>query len=152
MGINNPNIKGASAQTTFAAITAPTSTVSYTMGGLGLLIKPLRSGIIFATFCATIADTSSLNANTGIGLNITYGTGSAPVNGAALTGTQTQETFYTSPVAPAAAADVAIPCSKSYLINGLIIGTQYWFDISQVAFGAASQYKFTFGNLILFEL
>ncbi|WP_257164698.1 hypothetical protein [Bradyrhizobium sp. SRS-191] len=112
---------GASLQ---ATPTNPTGTGGTVMMGLGATCKitPSASGRVMVSF-------NFVNANTGVFTNtaqIKYGTGTAPSNNVASTGTSlgTQKAVY-EPVATA-----SLPVSMSgYVLTGLTVGTQYWFDV-----------------------
>lgn len=152
-GLHNPPPAGAFASsTTVGFTTAPNSTTVFTMAGLGVLIKPKRSGNILAVFSGIIVDASSVTVGDGISYEISFGTGVAPANNAALTGTQlTPGQSYVAAVAPAA-ADVNIPFCIQALVTGSILGTQYWFDLAQKALGHVSQYGFSLLTINLLEL
>lgn len=69
---------------------------------------------------------SNTNAGAGTGLRFYYGTGSAPSNGAATTGTQVGPTWgVTCPTAGG-----TIPFSSPIIVTGLTPSTAYWFDIA----------------------
>lgn len=152
--IFNPQPFGAFARSTTAGnTTAPNSTSAFTMAGLGVLITPQRSGNIFAHFSGIIVDATSVTAGDGISYEISFGTGAAPGNNAAATGTQfTPGQSYIANVAPGAAANVNIPFNIQALITARILGTQYWFDLAQKALGHVSQYGFSLLTVTLVEL
>lgn len=78
-----------------------------------------------ALFCATGATTN----NTGTGfsyINASYGTGGAPLNGAAQTGTQIMAA---SVRAQPVTTNAPMPWALTSLITGLTVGTTYWFDM-----------------------
>jgi hypothetical protein len=106
----------------------PTSTTSTSlvMAGIGGAWKftPLQTGML------EIGVFGSMNNGTtgdGTTLKIAYGTGTAPVNGAAATGTLLGNpitvTFVTGEITS------GVPFSFYEYITGLTVNTQYWFDI-----------------------
>lgn len=147
-----PASSGAFYQATASSVTAPNSTVNYTMAGLAGAITPKRSGNVAILMSGTIIDASSVAANDGIIYQISYGTGTAPTSNAALAGTQAgiaQE--YTAP-ATAIAADVNIPFCVAVIVSGLTVGTKYWLDLAQKAISNANQYSFGNVSITAFEL
>lgn len=122
--------------------TASGSTSAYTMQGLAGSITPTKSGNVLITVCGTII-TSSGTIDLGVKYQISYGTGTAPSNGASLTGTQVgivQE--YTIPVA-ITAADLHTPFSISVVVPGLTVGSTYWIDLAAEAVTSASAVGFS---------
>lgn len=96
------------------------------MKGLGALwaLTPRFSGRV--RIFITGYSTNSLLGN--VKLNAAYGTGTAPVDGAALTGTL----FYTNDILATSAnsgASPAVPFSIIAEAKGLTINTAYWFDM-----------------------
>ena len=111
--------------------TAPASTSAFAMQGLAGTITPTSSGTVLITICGTIMAPTGVAAANGILYQISYGTGTAPINAATLTGTQVgvvQE--FSLAAAATAAADVNTPFSISYLVTALTIGTAYWIDLA----------------------
>lgn len=110
-----------------------TSSTTVVMMGLGVKITPRSSGRILV-----IVTGMAGNGTIGSGCNsqVRYGTGTAPANGAALTGsTSGQEKAF---VASTAAGQQGF--SLSTIITGLIVGTEYWIDVGlkAVTSGTAS--------------
>jgi hypothetical protein len=104
----------------------PTGTTSATgvMAGLAGLFTPVRSGKV----CATISGRMSNNtAGNQCACQMRYGTGAAPANGAAPTGTAVGGV----PVTLSATALAPAPFSVTSIITGLALGTQIWFDLTQ---------------------
>jgi hypothetical protein len=123
------NMAAASAQSVVASPTAPASTSAYKMQGLAGAFTPLRTGRVLITISGTIVAPTGTTVDNGIMYQISYGTGGAPSNAAAVTGTQVGAVQkYTSAIAPTAAADVAVPFSHSVVVTGLTVGTAYWID------------------------
>ena len=118
--------------------TAPASTSVYAMQGLAGAITPGRTGTVLLIVSGSIASPSGTTAGLGIVYQLSYGTGGAPANAAALAGTQVgtaQE--YTNP-GTVTAADVSVPFSVQAVITGLTIGTAYWIDLAAKSVGTAS--------------
>jgi hypothetical protein len=100
---------------------------SYTMFGLGGTIKitPLKSRKIRLTL--TFFPTA---VGTGSGMNnykVAYGSGSAPANGAAATGTVVGGTYQGGGAIAVASTPPSIV--RNIIVTGLVAGTQYWFDV-----------------------
>lgn len=112
----------------------PTGTASVTtvMAGLGSTchITPVYSTRLYVHFQGVLSNT---NTNTSTAVQIRYGTGTAPVNGAAGTGTTVGSTLNIG-VNPAVSN---VPASVEGLITGLTPGTAYWLDLGQ-AVGAGT--------------
>lgn len=106
----------------------PTGTTSLTgvMMGLAGSITPARTGNVLVFIKGSLRNNT---ASRGCTVFITYGTGSAPANGDALTGTQVGGESFTDGMAansiPAFTADG--------LITGLTPATAYWIDVSLAA-------------------
>jgi hypothetical protein len=121
---------GGSGQTNVSAPTAPASTSVYAMQGLAGAITPASSGTVLIMISGTIVDPSGTAAGNGIQYQISYGTGTAPVNAAALTGTQAGTVGkFTSPTT-VVAADVNQPFTTQVVVSGLTKGTTYWLDLA----------------------
>lgn len=128
---------GATDQKQVAAPVAPASTSAYFMQGLAGSITPNRSGNILLTISGTITS-STVTAGDGIEHQLSYGTGAAPANAAALAGTQVgSPQSYKNP-AIVTAADVAVPFSVQAVITGLTLGTAYWLDLAAKSLGTVS--------------
>ena len=120
--------------------TAPASTGAYKMQGLGAsaVITPTRSGKIIVTFSGTVISPAGTAAGNGLGYQISYGTGTAPANAAALTGTQVGTIQSWVNPTTVVAADVFVPFSTTAIITGLTVGTTYWLDLAAESVGTAS--------------
>jgi hypothetical protein len=116
--------------TTLSTPMNPTGTTNTTglMMGLSntnsaLILTPIMTGRIFITICGVVANTTTAD---GAKWQIRAGTGAAPANAAALTGTAygslQQMTFLTGVL--------SAPFSCTALITGLAVGTAVWLDIS----------------------
>jgi hypothetical protein len=113
----------------------PTGTTSGSplMMGLGSTCKitPVYSGRVRVQFTGLYINSTAGNAT---GIRAQFGTGAAPANAAALTGTQ-----FSATIAPTTAnAGAGLPFTMSAIITGLSVGTQVWFDLAINAGGATS--------------
>jgi hypothetical protein len=125
---------------TIASPIAPSSTSAFFMQGLAGSITPTAGGNIQITICGTIIASGTPNVNDGIVYQISYGTGSAPLNGGVLAGTQIGlAQSYSSAVVPTAAGDVHVPFSITYIAAGLTAKTAYWIDLSAKSITTISQ-------------
>ncbi len=131
--------------------TAPASTTTFFMQGLAGTITPVTTGNVMITINGTLTSTTT-TAGDGITFQVSHGTGSAPANAAALTGTQdgTIQT-YRNP-ATVTAADVDIPFSQTVVLTGLTIGTAYWIDEAAKSVGTASSAAMTAVNISAVEI
>lgn len=108
-----------------ASPTNPTGTTSATAKMMGLAgnLTPTSSG----TYLIIVSGyTTNTRANTNSLIQIYTGTGTAPSNGAALTGTAEG----TQLTASATSTTDDVPFSVSAVVTGLTVGTTYWLDIS----------------------
>lgn len=133
-----------------AGATAPTGTVSTVgvMMGLGSTFKltPAHSGRVLVIAQGGMG--SQTNADNAT-IHLYYGTGSAPANAAALTGTiVTPAAVYTSPVSGGYYA----PFCLATIITGLTIGTAYWFDIAVASNTGAATAGITNTGITLLEI
>lgn len=107
----------------------PGSTTSTTqvMMGLGSTVSftPVYTGNVrlFVAGMATIQTGSAIVTGNG-----KYGTGAAPANGVAVTGTTWGNTVQLIP--SAANASLQVGWSMCDLVSGLTVNTAYWFDIA----------------------
>lgn len=106
--------------------------------GQSFQYTPIRSGTVFVTMVGTMEGTvTSLSAT----LIPRYGTGTAPVNGAAATGTSTLLGQQCSP--GTGAGTQSWPVNWSFFLQGLTLGTAYWFDVSgQTSSGSVTVLNF----------
>lgn len=122
---------GCAQATAGTAAPAGTLSISGVMMGAGISITPNRTGTVMVVVSGMFGNNTN---NGGAVVGLRYGTGTAPVNGAALTGTSVgQNQSYTS----AASTDQS-GFAINRIITGLIPGTAYWFDISLAAITAAT--------------
>ncbi len=119
------------AQPVVAALTAGGqnwTSGSFVMAGLGgtFTFTPLTSSRCYVSITGYLS-TSIVNTCT---VKIYYGTGTAPVNGAAATGTIVPGTA--SMGATSAGANYQLPINIAGIISGLAPGTAYWVDLQVV--------------------
>jgi hypothetical protein len=114
-------------------VTAPAATSSPTavMMGLGSawFFTPSSTGKAMVIISGDAAN--SLNG--GFTYQIRYGTGAAPANGAALTGSPGSATATNVP-----STGFAVPFSTQFVATGLALGTPYWFDLALAVFGSGA--------------
>jgi hypothetical protein len=105
----------------------PTGTSSATavMMGLGVAITPNVSGDLHISVVGDIGSTSTASDTT---IQIRAGTGTAPANGAALTGSAVGSAVQW--VTSNGALGDRIPFSLSGLLTGASVGVAYWVDIA----------------------
>lgn len=119
----------------------PTGTTDTTgkMMGLAGSITPITTGRLLIIISGNLTN-STAAAGDGAKAQIRYGTGSAPANAAALTGT-TVGNQVSSVLERATASDLqAFTCQA--IVTGLTIGTAYWIDIALAAIvGGTGQAK-----------
>lgn len=103
---------------------SPTGTTSTTgvMMGLAYAFTPVRSGKVFVSIVGTIRN-SVTGGNSSA--QIRYGTGTAPANGAALTGTA----IGAGPGSHAQQTIGQAPWASSVIITGLTLNTPIWLDL-----------------------
>jgi hypothetical protein len=99
------------------------------MMGLAGAITPAGSGKIMIVITG---DTDNDTAADGTKMGIRYGTGTAPTNGVALTGTAVG-TLPNSANANLALDVNRYPFAVSAVVTGLVVGTPYWVDLSLAA-------------------
>ncbi len=114
---------------------APTSTTA-TMQGLAASITPTVTGVVDITVSGYIACGTLTAAGDGIYAAIMHGTGTAPSNGHALTGTMVSGFFEYMIPATAVSVDTVVPFSTTYIVPGLTVGTAYWIDLQAAYVGA----------------
>lgn len=124
-----------SARTTSApANPAATSSSSSVMMGLAGTVTPAQTGKILLQ---TRHDVSNGTASGGCVWQLVYGTGAAPVNGAAATGTALVGALG-QVTNNATTAGFVAPASTLGYVTGLSVGTVYWYDLSLRAVAAGS--------------
>jgi hypothetical protein len=85
--------------------------------GTPTVLTPVTTGRVFVIF-----NTSGDGAT----LQIRYGTGTPPANGAPATGTAVGSSISIKFITGV----LVIPCTLSIVVTGLTLGTQYWFDLA----------------------
>jgi hypothetical protein len=137
-------------QTNVGSPAAPTSTTA-TMQGLAASITPTVTGVVDITVSGYIQCGTLTVAGDGIIAMIRYGTGTAPINGAAQTGTGVVGNFMYVIPAAAISNDTFVPFSTTYIVPGLTVGTAYWIDL-QAAYIGATGCRFQAANVTAREL
>lgn len=122
--------------------TGTTSTTGVMMGLAGSITT--GTGRIFVIITGTMADNT---LNDGSKVQIRYGTGTAPANGDALTGTAVGSA---QRMTEAAASALGALCVAA-VITGLTLDTAYWLDLSLAAItgGTANVYDV---NIAAFDI
>ena len=107
---------------------ASTTNTSGLHAGLGgaATITPAKSGRVLILITGTAYNNTLLD---GVTVQVRTGTGTAPINGAALTGTARGAAL--SMISSTANAYCAF--TAAVLVTGLTVGTAYWIDVSQAA-------------------
>lgn len=100
------------------------------MMGLAQAITPQVTGNIHVTVCGSIANTTG-NGST---VQIRMGTGTAPTNGAANTGTA----YGSLQADTSVTTSLKHPFCCTALVTGLTVGTAYWIDVSVAAVTAGT--------------
>ena len=111
---------------------SPTGTTNTggVMMGLAYGITPLRSGKVLLIVAGSIRNNTAGN---GTSVGIRYGTGTAPGNGVALTGT-----FVVLLTGFSDTANSQLPFTAIGLATGLTLGTPIWFDLSVAVVGTGT--------------
>jgi len=130
--------ENASYQNVVSAPTAPASTSAYAMQGLAGGVTPSNSGRVLLLVSGTIVSPVGTTAGLGIDLQLSYGTGSAPANAAAITGTQVGAVMAYTNAGTVTAVDVNVPFSIHAVVSSLTVATSYWFDLAAKSLGTAS--------------
>jgi hypothetical protein len=123
---------GGTAQSTPGDPTGTTNTTGLMMGLAGSF-TPLTSGRMLLTITGNLSSSGTSIGNGGK-TQARYGTGSAPANAAALTGTSVGS-LVTS-VNESTTANTKQPFSVTAVVTGLTVGTAYWLDLSLAQVGA----------------
>lgn len=118
-------VKPAVATSTVAAPTLTASLVGVMMGLAGA-ITPVVTGRVLIVVNGDIANNTIAD---GANVQLRHGTGAAPANGAALTGTTD------GPLVKFVASTAAgkVPFSLSWIVTGLTVGTAIWIDVGLAA-------------------
>jgi hypothetical protein len=137
-------------QSDVAAPIAPASTTAFTMQGLGGSITPIRTGIVLIIISGVI-NSAAGTAGNGITYEISIGAGSAPVNGAALTGVVLGVAQIYTNQASVTAANVNAPFSIQATVTGLTAGTTLWVDLAAKSIATVSDVGLTNVSVTAFE-
>jgi hypothetical protein len=135
-------------------LTPPGNTTTYFMQGLNgnSTFTPVKTGIAYIQISGTIINPTGTAAGNGILLELSYGNGTAPVNGGNLAGTQIGPIMqYTNP-ATIIAADVHQPFTHSAVISNLTLNTAYWIDEAAKSVATASDVGLQAITITAFEL
>lgn len=142
---------GAAGFSTFTTPSGPGSTSVYTMAGLAVSVTPKSTGRILVTVSGTIDNNADTGGIDGMSFYIAYGTGTAPTNGAAATGTEVGQFMTVVPGDTVGTSSFLVPASRTVQITGLTVGTAYWIDIAQIAINATG-YTFNQVNVSIAEI
>lgn len=140
----------ASSQKAVAAPTAPASTTAFTMQGLAGSITPATTGNVILTING-VAESNTNTSGDGIQFQISYGTGAAPTNAAALTGTQAGSVLVYVNASAVTAGNVAVPFSLTAVVTGLTPATAYWIDLAAKSVATISSGKLANINISAIE-
>lgn len=146
VGTNGQSLTPASGQTTGlqwvtnattqSTPTNPTGTTSTTgvMMGISGSITPTKSGTILVIVSGV---TDNSNNSDGCSIQIRTGTGTAPTNGAALTGTA-QGSKLQAVNTSSGSSTLQVPFTCCAVVSGLTVGTAIWIDTSLAAITAGT--------------
>ncbi|MEM0241251.1 MAG: hypothetical protein QXP29_07310 [Candidatus Nezhaarchaeales archaeon] len=102
-----------------------TSTTAVQMG-IGVTYTPATTGRLLVIVTGEAANNT---AGDGATVQLSYGTGTAPSNGAAATGTAVGSKISVT----SNAASQTVPFSLAYVISNLAVGNSFWFDLQVAA-------------------
>ena len=126
-------------------LTAPASTTAYSMAGAGssCTLTPTVTGRAFVQFSGVVGTGTATGSAVGLNFQIAEGSGTAPANGAAATGTVISPKIQTVVNPNTANASAVYPFSHQAIVTGLTLGTAYWFDEQQESVATAAKFAFT---------
>lgn len=130
-GGTNATAQDALTVKTVASPPGTSSTAAFVMMGLAGTITPVATGRLVITISGYA--TNTLITDGGF-YKMAFGTGSAPSNGGAATGTVIGGT----PAFTATAASAAVPFSLTYSTTGLTLGVAVWIDLQLEAITAGT--------------
>lgn len=137
--------------TNFGSMSNFTNTSSsFKMGGYGSAwtITPSKTGKVRVR----ITGVAIAFTNTAGSFRINYGTGTAPVAAAAVTGTAGNTSNYVATVAPSAGtATIDAPFTVEFEVTGLTLATPYWFDFASNSSDNVSQITIAPRSVIIEE-
>jgi Periplasmic copper-binding protein (NosD) len=145
------NPPGAASVSFAPANPTATASASLVMMGLGTTctFTPKGSGSVMATACGFWnTATASINGT----LSARFGTGTAPANAAAVTGTRWGTGTADASINAARTQSGAVPFSFTQVITGLTAGTAYWFDLTTSTTNAADSATITNVEMTFVEL
>lgn len=126
-----------------SAPTKPAATSPLKMQGLNCTFTPASSGLVMLQICGTLT-ASATTVNSGLAIQLSHGTGTAPSNAGALAGTQDGNIVTsTLSVAATAAADVHVPVCTPAITVSLTAGTTYWADLAAEDVTTTSDFAIT---------
>lgn len=105
-----------------------TANTTGVMMGLAGSITPIKSGNVLILITGSLSNNTASDGAKG---QIRYGTGAAPTNGAALTGTAVGN--QPRALNNASTAALVTPVAFAAIVTGLTLGTAYWIDIALAA-------------------
>lgn len=127
-----PQGSGAALQTNLVTPTGTTSTSDRMMGlGGTCTLTPTKTGRLKVEFVGLLESTGGYSSTA----KVFYGTGAAPANGAAATGTQIGNR---ATIAGAGTTSLSSMFKGGGLVTGLTPGTAYWFDLALSTSNAAN--------------
>ncbi|MEM3845588.1 MAG: hypothetical protein QXU98_07805 [Candidatus Parvarchaeota archaeon] len=103
-----------------------TTSTSPVQMGLGITYTPSTTGRLLIIVTGEAANNT---AGDGATVQLSYGTGSSPSNGASATGTAIGSKISVT----SNAASQTVPVTLGYVLTGLTVGTSYWFDLQVAA-------------------
>jgi hypothetical protein len=132
VGLTSLTLPGPLLATSSSTPANPAGTTSATavMMGLAGSLTPTTTGKVMITVDGTIAH---YTAGTGATVRIVYGTGAAPVNGAAATGTALN-----AAVTLTATGSDSYPFCLTRIVTGLSLATAHWIDLSLLSAGGGT--------------
>ena len=128
-GTNFVSTAVTTAQATPANPTGTTNTTGVMMG-LAESITPVRSGKILITISGNMTNGTTTD---GAQVQIRTGTGTAPANGAALTGTAQGGLVRMLNPSDTRGGTITVPFSTNAIVSGLVAGTAVWIDAALAA-------------------
>lgn len=144
-GTNFSSVAIGAASKTTSNPTAITGT-TLKMVGLNMALTPSISGKVLVMFQGSYFNNT---AGAGTAVQISYGTGTAPTNAAALTGTQVGSVMRSANSNLAGSTSTEFPFSLAWFVTGLTVNTAYWFDLASSAVASGTP---TFENVTGFVI
>ena len=105
---------------------AGTTSTTLVMAGYGQTFTPSKTGRVLIILLANVNNNT---AGDGVQAVLSYGTGTPPAAGAAVTGTQVGGTAKETSAAASASLEIALVA----VVSGLTVGTTYWLDVAYSA-------------------